>query len=126
MSVLNNELYVRKKTVSMRVTEQLNHFLDIRVLELKAVAESKKGIDKSWLMLRLMELGQDWLAAWHLGQPTDFEIWVEKEIKNIDKQLKKAKGEEKVRLEGVREGLLVSFKLFDQYEKLICEIGGEK
>jgi len=115
----------KSKTISMRMTEELNHFLDTRVLELRTVAESKKGLDKSWLMLRLMELGQDWLAAWHLGQPTDYEEWILKEIKKTERERKKDSTdlEKSSFYEGKMEGLLIAHRLFDEYETLICQIG---
>jgi len=119
---------VKVRTVSLRITDQLNHYLDTRVLELRAVAESKKGLDKSWLMLRLMELGQDWLAAFHLGQPTDFEEWMAKEVAAQQKLLRKAekdKDEAAIQYQkGVVDGMLNAHKLFEEYEELVCKIGG--
>ena len=128
---------MKVKTVSMRMTEALNHFLDTRVMELRKIAENKKNLDKTWLMLRLMELGQDWLASYHLGIPTDYEEWLLKEIIATERQLKKASKkpghepivsnfEEVAELKGKLAGLKKAHELFDQYEELICAIGDDE
>lgn len=111
----------KKKTISLRVTEQLNHFLDTRVLELRAVADNKRGIDKTWLMLRLMELGQDWLASWHLDVETDYEEWLVKEIAKFEKKRKPTEKDE-----GYLMGLHFALTKFYEYKEIVCKIGEEK
>lgn len=114
----------KSKIVNLRVTEAINHYLEVRVSELKKIAETgKKHIDKSWLVLRLMELGQDWMASYHLGQPTDFEEWIIKEIDTRERKIKKVKDP---REEGFVEGLKYALTLFEKYEELICGIGEEE
>jgi len=115
----NDPVDVKSKTVSLRITDMLNHFLETRVLELRAVAENKRGIDKSWLMLRLMELGQDWLASYHLGQETDYEDWLRQEIS------KREKNKNSELNEGFLQGLIWAHTKFEEYEELVCKIGGE-
>ena len=114
------------EVITMRVPDEVLQFITTKTLEAQIVSETPTMVSRTWTMLTLMELGQDWFNVHYLGLTTVLEAFLEKQCKAAGashRKFAKAKEDEvKVAYQlGRAEAFGEALQAYQEYQEMICK-----